>query len=184
MPGVQCFLQCPRLPTATWNSFTFRSRNLEQHEVNPSSSPVSTANQLLNLPCRYLSSPFRYMEMLFSVSVQEHGRIALPLLLEADLGQPCDPLANESWEEVTCCFWWKWLIAICETTTLFSGRWNRQHFRWQRLCWPDSQSKDSKSVSNGCVMRPKNKHFLTNSLVITACHQEGMTTGWPKSWTR
>lgn len=61
----------------------------------PPPCPVSTANQLLNLPPCYLSSPSRYLEMLFSISSPQSrnmAEFALPLLLKVDHGQPYDLL--------------------------------------------------------------------------------------------
>lgn len=115
------------LPTITWNSFTLKSRDSEQLEVwcLPPPNPVSTANQLLNLSPCYPSSPSRYLEMLFSISspwsrnmVELHFLSFLKFIMASHMtcfGQ------EKVGRGDTCCFWWKYLVAVCHTTTPFSS---------------------------------------------------------------
>lgn len=140
------------LPIATWNLF-----KVTQYRLSFNAS-IPTDNQLLNLPPCCLSSPFHYLEMLFSdysfyLSRNMVEFTSFPLW---SWSWPAMwlALANKIWAGVPYAASGRRKHFIADTTVLSSScHWNQHSRRW-RLCWPDSQNKDSKS------MWARNKHLL------------------------
>lgn len=153
------------LPSVTWHSFTLKSKDSEQLEVQrflfPCPPSVFTANQLLNLPPCYFSSPSCYLKMLFSISSPWSRNMAELYLLSRKLirasHRACFGQQKVGRADI-CCIWRKYLVVSPPYFFFLPLELTTFQMTEALLTW--FQSKDSKSMYDGFVMWGRNKHLL------------------------